>query len=252
MHEAQMHPCAQMLTLTYDNENLPDFPHSILIEDHQTFIKALRYHADPIKIRYFNSNEYGEPTQENNYIARPHMHTIIFGYEFTDLELIKITPQGEIFTSNTLAHVWKKGHVSIIELTIDVANYVAKYVIKKVGGDKADEHYKRIDLATGEIANVRPEFANMSRRPGIAHKWLEKYQTDIYPSDQTILKGGIQVKTPTYYDNLLKESDPEMLEQIKIRRMDFANKHRKDSTQRRLLTRELCTKAKITKRELNL
>lgn len=250
MHEAQMHSENQMLTLTYDDENLPPFPHSLDVKHHQLFMKSLRNYLAPKRIRFFNSGEYGEPTLENNLIARPHWHTIIFGHAFTDLEAIKETKAGVIYSSSTLTKIWQKGHASIIELSVETANYVAKYCIKKVGGDLANEHYEKTNPYTGEISNIRPEFATMSRKPGIAHKWLNKYFTDIYPSDQTILKGGKQVKTPKYYDTQLEQSDPEMLKQIKDERKAFAFKHRKDATQRRLLTRELCTKAKLNDRKL--
>ena len=246
-----MHSANQMLTLTYNNQNLPPFPHSLQIRDHQLFMKKLR-NKYPYKIRFFNSGEYGEPTEENNFIARPHWHTIIFGHQFEDLEPIKETQAGIIYESKKLKEIWGKGNASVVELSIDIANYCAKYCVKKIGGDKAEEHYQKICTTTGEIANVRPEFATMSRKPGIAHTWYKKFQKDIFPSDQTILKGGKQVKTPKYYDTQLEKTDPELLEKIKEKRAEFALKHRKDSTERRLLTRELCTQAKIRKREIYL
>ena len=208
-------------------------------------MKALRSKLSPKLIRFFNSGEYGSPTSENNYIARPHWHTIIFGHEFTDLVPYKKTKAGTIFTSAKLEKIWGKGFCSVVELTQQTANYVARYSIKKINGDRAQEHYEKICPTTGDIQNVRPEFSTQSRRPGIAKAWYEKYKTDVFPHDMVIMSDGTRVKTPRYYDALLQSESLEQYERIKKDREEYGLLHLKDSTLSRLKTRETVKKASI-------
>ena len=241
-----------MVTLTYNDDSLPLFPHTLLVDHQQKFMKRLRFEYQPKKIRFFNAGEYGKPTLENNLIARPHWHTILFNHEFEDKQLFDRTDQGDIFTSKKLEKIWGRGFCSITELSTNIAQYVAKYCVKKINGDKANEHYKKVCPITGDIQNVRPEFATMSRRPGIAGDWYQKYKSDVFPSDMVIIKGGTRVKTPKYYDALLGQTDPESLEKIKNDRMEYGQKHKKDSTPKRLLVREKVATAKQSKKETKL
>ena len=252
MHEAQLHDENCMVTLTYNDDNLPPFPHSLLVDHQQKFMKRLRNEYKNKKIRFFNAGEYGKPTLENNLIARPHWHTILFNHEFDDHKLFAQTDCGDIYTSEKLEKIWGKGHCTITELSTDVAQYVAKYCVKKINGDQAHEHYKKVCPITGDIQNVRPEFATMSRRPGIARDWYKKYKQDIFPSDMVIIKGGTRVKTPRYYDALLQSESPEQLEKIKNDRQNYGIEHKKDSTPKRLLTREKVATAKNSKKETAL
>lgn len=234
-----------MVTLTYDKENLPEFPHSLEVEHHQDFMKALRHHYYPQKIRFFNAGEYGKPTPDNDFIARPHWHTILFNYYPTDLILYSSSERGDVYESETLDKIWGRGHARVTELSNNIAQYVAKYCIKKINGDKADEHYQKICPLTGETDNVRPEFSTMSRRPGIAKDWYEKYKSDVFPHDMVILKDGTRVKTPRYYDNLFKETNPDIHQEIKDARMEYGHLHKKDQSKKRLLERETVAKAKL-------
>ena len=58
---------------------------------------------------------------------------------------------------------------SIGDMTFESAAYVARYCMKKVTGDAAEEHYMVVDSETGEyLGHKKPEYATMSRRPGNA------------------------------------------------------------------------------------
>ena len=63
---------------------------------------------------------------------------------------------------------------------------------------------------------IEPEYATMSRRPGIGYNWFQKYKTDVYPHDYVVIN-GFKVKPPRYYDNLLPEEERD---QIKKKRME--------------------------------
>lgn len=259
MHEAQMHKENQFITLTYDDQNLPPWPHSLDKKHHVDFIKALRYHLSQRKInpetgklkryykkiKYYQCGEYGKATVENNFIARPHFHTLLFGHAFTDLKLWKEEEGIKTYTSKKLDAIWQKGQCIIGELTQQSAGYVARYCLKKITGEAAQEHYEHTNPTTGEISRITPEYSTMSRRPGIGASWYEKYKRDIFPSDQTIVKGGKKVKTPRYYDLLLQEEDQTTHLQIKEKRTEKAEKTSKDQTRRRLKIRETVKLAQL-------
>ena len=59
-----------------------------------------------------------------------------------------------------------------------------------------------VNQSTGEISNLLPEFTQMSLKPGIGALWFSKYYSDVYPSDQVIVRGR-PMKPPKYYDKLL-------------------------------------------------
>jgi len=235
MHEAQLHEENAFITLTYDKENLPQ--DSSLNKQHfQDFMKRLRFKLDPQKIRFFHCGEYGEN------FARPHYHAIIFGYGFPDRELLQDTGEQKLYISPLLTSVWGKGFTTVGEATFDSAAYVARYIVKKQTGDAADDHYWKIDERTGEAVKVEPEYITMSRRPGIASAWYEKYGQEVYPSD-SVITNGHEVKPPRFYDKLFEAHHGD-LETIKRERQRKGARHKKDQTWRRLLDREICHQAR--------
>jgi hypothetical protein len=52
--------------------------------------------------------------------------------------------------------------------------------MKKVNGSLKQSHYEVIDYDTGEVVDLKPEYTTMSRRPGIAGDWFDKYKDDVY------------------------------------------------------------------------
>jgi len=265
--ESRLHPANCFVTETYDDFNLPE-RNQLCIDDVQKYLKRLRYHhAEGQKafmkslnvsraeqrqflkdnpLRFFGSGEYGETT------ARPHYHHIFFGTDFADDRKKHSKIKGnQYWKSDKLNEIWGKGDCLISNVTPQSAAYVAGYVFKKVNGQLSDEHYARLDGATGEYYLKNKEFSHMSRRPGIGQLHFEKYQEEITLSDSVILNAR-QIKVPRYFDKLLEKSDPELLEHLKFERSKKAKKFREDCTRERLLTREECAKAKrdLTKRGL--
>lgn len=251
VHEAQMNRENQFITLTYNDQNLPPFPHSLDPKHHRLFIRRLRKYYPEKTIRYYHCGEYGVPTMDNDFIARPHFHTLIFGHEFTDLEVWREEEGIITYTSEILDEIWGLGECKIGELNHDSAGYVARYCLKKITGEKAQEHYEKVCPITLSIQNVRPEYATMSRRPGIAKSWYDKYKKDVFPSDQLVIGRGNKVKTPRYYDLLLQHEEEETYIQIKEKRNKEAEKSDKDSTRKRLATRETVKKAQLTQLHRN-
>jgi len=71
----------------------------------------------------------------------------------------------------------------------------------------------------------------MSRRPGIGKPWLDRYQKDVLSQDSIIMRGGLQLRPPKYYDKLYESSNPNKMEEIKKKRMLSVN-HEDNSYQR--------------------
>nr|UXQ88137.1 MAG: replication initiation protein [Microvirus sp.] len=242
VHEAQLKPQNCFITLTYAPEHLPS-DGSLLKSHFQTFMKSLRKDYPPRTIRYFMCGEYGTKPQTLDMLTapgklhRPHYHACLFGIDFPD-KIIHEEKEGILlYTSEILTNHWDKGFCTIGELNFDTAAYTARYITKKITGDLAADHYTTTCPTTGQTIHLEPEYTTMSRRPGLAKEWYEKYKSDIYPSDFLIYQGKT-IKTPRYYDNIYDVDDPEALQEIKHKRKARAKTRSKDSTPERLAVRE--------------
>lgn len=201
MHENSLHEESCFLTLTYDDEHLPK-DLSLNVKHHQDFMKRLRARTGR-KLRFFQCGEYGER------YGRPHYHSCLFGFSFPDRQLYSVRGGNAIYTSEFLRDVWSFGHAVIGDVTFDSAAYVARYVLKKVTGEPAEQHYRSFDPATGEVLQEgrrQPEYVTMSRKPGIGADWIKQFRSDVYPSDEVIVN-GVSCKPPRYYDNCYELED---------------------------------------------
>jgi len=239
-HESKLYDENCFITLTYDNENVPeDF--SLKLHHWQNFMKRLRKSL-PQKIRFFACGEYGD---EN---LRPHYHAIIFNHDFQDKKLHSYNKQKQpIFTSENLLSIWQMGHVTTQDVTFKSCSYVARYVTKKQNGATAPDHYSRVSPVDGKLYNVKPEFAVMSRRPGIGARYVEQFKSDFYPSGYLIVDGRKQAP-PTYYINQLSEEEKENLKRSRQHRSIFDP----ENTMERKLSRSAVLAARISqlKRQL--
>ena len=244
-HEASMHSQNSFITLTYDEKNLP--PTGTLVLKHwQDFMKRLRKSQSHKKLSFYHCGEYGEKQ------GRPHYHAIIFNHQFSDL--IPIPRKKDLHTSETLKTLWGKGHISVGSVTFESASYVASYVQKKINGPQAEainqsnglKHYERM-TREGEVITLKKEYATMSRRPGIASRWLAKHHTDIYPSDFVTHKGNKQ-SLPKYYDTqyeILTKDTPEIMQTILKKRQNKMKKLAHLFTPEALKQKEVHHKAKM-------
>lgn len=257
VHEASCHQENCFITLTYGPEHLP--PDGGLRKKHvQDFFKRLRKKIQPRKVKYYYCGEYGD---KNN---RPHYHILLFGYNFTDWILLPHrSPSGhDLYTSPSLEKLWGKGFVQIGDVSFESAQYVARYIMKKVLGkakDQIDEvtglkPYERINSFTGEIHDVLPEYTDMSRGGrsgrGIGNTWFNRYAGDCYPKDFITLDGR-KHKPPRYYDEQLKKEDPDMYDQLKAWRAAKGYEST-DNTPERLSVRQNVAQAKHSKLERSL
>jgi len=229
VHEAALHDQNSFITLTYAPEHLPT--DGSLIKWHfQDFMKRLRKSRYPQTIRYFMCAEYGEK------FSRPHYHACLFGVDFPDKDPIKESEGIILYNSPALDEIWGLGYTSIGDVTFETAAYTARYITKKITGDQAHNHYQTTCAHTGNLITLEPEYTSMSLKPGIGADWLEKYKTDVYPSDYIIHRGK-KIKVPRYYDKIM-ELEGTDIEAIKKLRKKKAAKFKDDNTPERLAVRE--------------
>lgn len=223
MLEAMYHDRNSFITLTYDDEHLPNGNyiydddgvvvgispiHPLRKKDFQNFMKRLREHFDDRKIRFFAAGEYGTSS------FRPHYHAIIFGEDFSDdRSFLKRNNRNEpYYISDTLFKLWPYGFHTICDVTWNTCNYVARYCLKKINGNES-EIYKSL--------NYPKEFTLMSRRPGIAKQYFEDHKDKIYKNEEIFLAlpdKSLRIKPSRYYDKLYDITNPSDMDLIRSRR----------------------------------
>ena len=213
-------------------------------------MKRLRKRFPESTIRFYMCGEYGEQ------FGRPHFHACIFGFNFPDRDFFARSASGEvIYRSKILEELWPFGYSSIGELTLESAAYVARYVMKKITGNPADEHYEYIDPATGDRFWRTPEFNKMSLKPGIGATWFEKYKTDVFPHDH-VISNAKPVAVPRYYEKLYERVDDcglfTMETEIKPRRFQNMQLRLDDNSPERLAVKKQVALASIKRLSRNL
>jgi len=186
--------------------------------------KRLRRYIEPIEIRFFHCGEYGDK------YARPHHHACIFGFDFPDKELWSDKGGIKLYTSEILNSVWKNGYCIIGEVNFESAAYVARYITKKITGKEAAEYYDGIE----------PEYTTMSRggrtgKGGVGFGFWEYNRSDIVSRDAVVLRGGLTLRPPRYYDKKYEMHFPENMETIKQKRKE---KLRPEASDRKRLDRK--------------
>lgn len=231
VHESQLHEDNAFITLTYAPDRLP-YGGTLIKKDFQDFMKRLRKRVEPRKISYFHCGEYGERTR------RPHYHALLFGLRFSDQQPYSRSPDGTVlYTSAVLSSLWPHGFSTVGEVTFESAAYVARYVMKKITGAQAEDHYTVIEPETGEVIRLQSEYTTMSLKPAIAKLWYEQFKGEVFPADEVVIRGKV-MKPPKYYDRLLELHDIGAHAVVKADRKEAAAARASDSTTRRLRERE--------------
>jgi len=186
------------------------------------------------------AGEYGEK------FSRPHFHACLFGFDFSDKKYLCKSPGGfKLYRSAVLESLWPHGFSSVGSVTFESAAYVARYIMKKVTGGLADEHYSSVDPDTGEVIKREPEFCHMSLKPGIGAGWFDKFSSDVYPNGRVVVR-GVECKPPRYYDKRFNSVDFEKFDDLQFGRHIEAVSRAADNTDARLLVKEQVAQARIS------
>jgi hypothetical protein len=275
VNEASMFNYNCFITLTYNDESLPENG-SLNKTDFRLFMKRFRKKYEGKEyvskngkllkpIRYFHCGEYGDG------FDRPHHHACIFNYDFDDKVLWSIRDGNRLHTSEDLERLWsvkveeenidnynkeniwknskgnyyrKLGYCVIGEVTAQSAAYVARYITKKFNGELSEFYYSKLDIETGELKKIVPEYISMSNRPGIGRRFCDKHKAQIYSKDYLTDKGK-KFKPPKYYDKVFDITNHEDLETLKKIRRLRATENYKDYLPKRLKSKETILKQKL-------
>lgn len=254
VHEASSHANNCFLTFTYSDAFLP-LHSSLVYRDFQLFLKRLRKRCSGVVIRFFVSGEYGEACgncAESRRdcrcgrfvlaLGRPHFHACLFGVDFPDKVYHCRSDAGfALYTSELCSDLWGKGYCLVGGLSFESAAYVARYILKKVTGDKAQGHY-------GDRA---PEFCHMSLKPGIGAAWFARFGGDVFPHDHVVVR-GVEMRPPKYYAKLFNKRDSEGMALVSFERERFARSRFADNSDERLAVKEVVqtAAARLLRRDL--
>lgn len=230
MHEAKFYDKMVFLTITYDEEHLPE-GRTLVKEDLQDYLKRLRYYCG--KVRFFACGEYGDQYQ------RPHYHLIVYGID-KDNQIF----HGKKYDAKrgiwyVKSRVWKNGTTYIGDVTYNSCRYVASYVNKKVLGKGSKEFYEK--------RGVIPEFTLMSRKPGIGSDFVNFYRAGLIRKPVIIWQGK-KLGLPRYYEDKVFNTEALKL-QRKAEKRKFM--HGIDEGEQGEMQRDLNYKAKYSFRERN-
>lgn len=164
MLERYYYEKASFVTLTYRDDDLPvSLCRGLPVlekRDCQLWLKRLRKYFDRPGIRYYLAGEYGPRTH------RPHYHVILFGVAPSELDQEWAVfggrsggEKGMEKRTTPLSQTWPYGLVHVGEVTRESIQYCAGYVTKKF---------------TKKGDGYAPEFALMSRRPGIGSRAVDE------------------------------------------------------------------------------
>lgn len=181
LHESEYWPTALFLTLTYNDDSLPEF--KSLVKEHLVlFYKRLRKQLTS-PIRHFSVGEYGDKSE------RPHYHAIIFGLDLDAQELIE--------------REWPYGFTCLEPyMGLATGNYVAGYVQKKLYG---------VDSKVYIESNRLPPFMICSK--GIGKQWCLDNSKRLL-KDLSLKINGNPNGMPRYYRKLL-DIAPETLQEAR-------------------------------------
>lgn len=202
-HKEPGNPRAWFVTLTYDNEHIPE--NGSLVPEHLRDFHSTVREAEG-KVSFYGVGEYGDQ------YSRPHYHTVLYGPDFLDRYRVPDRDGPPVWVSETLDNYWShRGKAEFSAVTMGSASYVAAYVRKKLLAQENPDLYTRVDPLTGELVEVLPEFASMSRRPAIGKRWIQQNWREVYAHDSVVVD-GIEAKPPRYYDKWMSQDHTQMQE----------------------------------------
>lgn len=244
-HEASCHPFNCFITLTYDDEHLPD--DGSLVKKHFTqFMKNLRKRVAPSNIRFYMCGEYGQDqalaAEGIEAIGRPHYHAILFninpieqadpyngslGVMYEDKKILKSkqkptskfgivgrvenSPSGEKqYLSTVIQKAWGKGRTRVSPMSFEAAAYVARYCTKKLNpGNTPESEQAFFD----RYSKLNPETGEVNLvEPEYTNMsrngGIGSLWFEKYKNDLGkgyLTVNGVEMSIPSYYESLLEK-----------------------------------------------
>lgn len=236
--EASQYENNYFLTLTLDDEHLtwtPDGMPTLEKDRISKFMNSLRKVVERETgedgIKFFGCGEYGSRN------GRPHYHINVMNCDLLgagfDLDKPQATGSKAItWQSERLEKLWGRGICRVGVVTPQSAGYVSRYVVKKL---------KKDDASLYDELGIVPEYQVMSRKPGLGRTYYNNNRDQIYSQDRIDLAAlgkltGTQ--PPEYFDELLRDENPKLYQQIKLQRQKKALEAETVRQQNTTLTKE--------------
>lgn len=186
-HESQMHEDSIFLTLTYKDPG----PTRLHYRDFQLFMKRLRKAHANTQISYLVTGEYGPKTK------RPHWHALIFGYSPKTKTPLRKNPNGDtLYSSSAIDKLWSHGAHDFGEVTLQSANYVARYALKKLDHGQDQDHDFHPIHKTGS-------------KHALGKTWIQKYWQQTFNHGYVLSPENTRLPIPRYYEDWFKKTHPE-------------------------------------------
>lgn len=186
--ELKSHENSVFVTLTYNDDNLPD--NGELVQIHvSNFLKRLRdrlgYNSG---FCYFGCGEYGDR------YGRPHYHIILYSVDISKEDII--------------SECWRKGFVSVKSACAAHGGYICSYLLKCAvdtvrvpvvtsAGRNSVRYVKR--MLDGRIA----PFLFYSK--GIGKNWLKTKDAETAEREGYVVMNGYKQPIPVYYQRKMDE-----------------------------------------------
>lgn len=229
---------ALFLTLTYNDDHVPKVfeydeetgecldtvkTFTLQKKDLQDFLKRLRKKYSDRECKFYACGEYGER------YMRPHFHIVLFGLSFEDFPKKHIKQVGfnefndPYYTVEEIQNLWSIcldrknkiydpiGFVCVSEVSYKTMAYVARYTQKK---------FLNANGLLYEMLGKDPEFATMSRNPGIGKRFFDDHPEFLGMDNIYINDGSESKKISLTKDYLLvlEKTNPELYNEIKVNR----------------------------------
>lgn len=202
-HEARYFERNCFLTLTWDDEHLPESPEAARYEIRKfqaRYLKEFGLH------RFFGCLELGSRSR------RIHAHLIPFGEDFKAgaWQIGRSKSGHPLWRNAVIEKLWPFGFADVGELTSESASYVARYVTAKVEGPQS---VWLTHPVTGELREwptlYRPFYPS---RPALGMRFLDEFAEDVWSGLRA--RGGARLPTPPAYSKRLKVLDADRYEQL--------------------------------------
>lgn len=197
MHEVLYHETSCFVTLTYDDSTVPP-DGGLEVDVLQRFFKRLREEVKPTRIKYYACGEYGDVNE------RPHYHAVVFGLGLDDHKVSFRVKSSWAVVGGPVYSAWDLGFVSMSDVGMESALYVAKYVRKKKTGERAQEYGSRV-----------APFCVCSK--GLGKRYAKEHAEQI-KENCFISVNGHRMAVPRYYRDIVGLTSEEVFRKTEERR----------------------------------